>query len=112
MVKKVGNYELDKKIGEGNYGVVYLGKNLISQEPIAGKSIPMKNPNSKLLKQMETEIKVLKSSDCPFIIKLHDVLKTQNNIYLIMEYCEGGDLENYVKVHGKVEENIAKMQFL
>jgi Serine/threonine protein kinase len=108
MVKKVGNYELDKKIGEGNYGVVYLGKNLISQEPIAGKSIPMKNPNSKLLKQMETEIKVLKSSDCPFIIKLHDVLKTQNNIYLIMEYCEGGDLENYVKVHGKVEENIAK----
>jgi serine/threonine protein kinase len=108
MVKKVGNYDLDKKIGEGNYGIVYLGKNSQTQEVIAGKSIPMKNPNTKLLKQMDTEIRVLKSSECPYIIKLHDVLKTQNNIYLIMEYCEGGDLENYVKNKGKVEENIAK----
>ena len=57
---------------------------------------------------MDTEIRVLKNSECPYIIKLHDVLKTQNNIYLIMEYCAGGDLENYVKVHGRVEEHIAK----
>lgn len=107
MVKKVGNYELESKIGEGNYGVVYLGKNSNTKEVVAGKAIPMKNPNAKLLKQMETEIKVLKSSECPYIIKLHDVLKTQNNIYLIMEFCGGGDLENYVKSHGKVEEQIA-----
>ncbi|OMJ66001.1 hypothetical protein SteCoe_37314 [Stentor coeruleus] len=107
MVKKIGNYELESKIGEGNYGIVYLGKNSNTKEVVAGKAIPMKNPNSKLLKQMETEIKVLKSSECPYIIKLHDVLKTQNNIYLIMEFCGGGDLENYVKSHGKVEEQIA-----
>lgn len=108
MGKKVGIYELEKKIGEGNYGTVFLGKNSESQEVIAGKSIPIKNPNKKLLQQMDTEIRVLKDSNCPYIIKLHDVLKTQNNIYLIMEYCGGGDLENYVKTHGKVEENIAK----
>ncbi|OMJ67917.1 hypothetical protein SteCoe_34792 [Stentor coeruleus] len=108
MVKKVGTYELESKIGEGNYGIVYLGKNSITKEVIAGKAIPMKNPNPKLLKQMETEIKVLKASECPYIIKLHDVLKTQNNIYLIMEYCGGGDLENYVKSHGKVQEFLAQ----
>ena len=108
MGKKVGSYELEKKIGEGNYGTVYLGKNSLSQEVIAGKSIPIKNPNKKLLQQMDTEIRVLKNSDCPYIIKLHDVLKTQNNIYLIMEYCAGGDLENYVKTHGRVDESIAK----
>ena len=108
MGKKVGNYELEKRIGEGNYGIVYLGKNSSTQEVIAGKSIPIKNPNKKLLQQMDTEIRVLKNSECPYIIKLHDVLKTQNNIYLIMEYCAGGDLENYVKVHGRVEEHIAK----
>lgn len=108
MVKKVGDYELESKIGEGNYGVVYLGKNSKTKEIVAGKAIPMKNPNPKLLKQMDTEIRVLKSSECPYIIKLHDVLKTQNNIYLIMEFCGGGDLENYVKLHGKVEESIAK----
>lgn len=108
MVKKVGDYELESKIGEGNYGVVYLGKNSKTQEVVASKAIPMKNPNPKLLKQMDTEIRVLKSSECPYIIKLHDVLKTQNNIYLIMEYCGGGDMENYVKVHGRVQEPIAK----
>jgi len=108
MVKKVGDYELESKIGEGNYGVVYLGKNSKTQGVVASKAIPMKNPNPKLLKQMDTEIRVLKSSECPYIIKLHDVLKTQNNIYLIMEYCGGGDMENYVKVNGRVQEPIAQ----
>ena len=107
MGKKVGSYELDKKIGEGNYGTVYVGKNSLTQEPIAGKSIPIKTPNKKLLQQMDAEIRVLKSSDCPYVIKLHDVLKTKNNVYLIMEYCAGGDLENYVRLKGKVEESIA-----
>lgn len=108
MVKKVGNYQLDRKIGEGNYGTVFIGVHTETKQVVAAKSIQLGKLNQKLVKQMEAEIAVLKAADCPSIIKLYDVLKTQNNIYLIMEYCPGGDLENYVKIKGKVDEPIAK----
>lgn len=46
---------------------------------------------------MESEIKVLKSCESHNIIKLYDMKKTSNNYYLILEYCNDGDLETYVK---------------
>mmetsp|Transcript_8538 Transcript_8538/g.12642 ORF Transcript_8538/g.12642 Transcript_8538/m.12642 type:complete len:485 (-) Transcript_8538:37-1491(-) len=108
MVKKVGNYQLESRIGEGNYGTVYLGTHIQTGEPFAIKAVAMRSLNNKLLKQMEAEIKVLKASEHPNIIKLQEVLKTTNNVYLVMEYCKGGDLEHYCKIHGKVPEPTAK----
>ncbi|CAG9312455.1 unnamed protein product [Blepharisma stoltei] len=108
MVKKVGSYQLDRKIGEGNYGTVFIGVHSESKQVVAAKSVLLGKLNPKLIKQMEAEIAVLKGSNCPSIIKLYDVLKTQNNIYLIMEFCAGGDLEHYVKIHGRVAEPLAK----
>ncbi len=46
---------------------------------------------------LESEIKVLKSCECHNIIKLYDMKKTSNNYYLILEYCNEGDLDGYVK---------------
>ena len=46
---------------------------------------------------LESEIKVLKSCECHNIIKLYDMKKTSNNYYLVLEYCNDGDLDAYVK---------------
>lgn len=46
---------------------------------------------------LESEIKVLKSCECHNIIKLYDMKKTANNYYLVLEYCNEGDLDSYVK---------------
>lgn len=40
---------------------------------------------------------MLKNCESPNIIKLYDMKKTNNNFYLIMEYCNDGDLDSYVK---------------
>ena len=32
-----------------------------------------------------------------YIVKLIDVLHSVNNTYIIMEYCNGGDLREYLK---------------
>lgn len=42
------------------------------------------------------EINILKRLDHPNVIKFIDAKKTENNIYLIMEFCNGGSLEDYV----------------
>lgn len=46
---------------------------------------------------LESEIKVLKSCESPNIVKLYDMKKTSNNYYLVLEYCNDGDLESYLK---------------
>lgn len=46
---------------------------------------------------LESEIKVLKSCESHNIIKLYDMKKTSNNYYLVLEYCNDGDLDGYVK---------------
>lgn len=40
---------------------------------------------------------MLKTCDNSNIIRLYDIKKTSNNIYVILEYCNEGDLEGYVK---------------
>lgn len=38
------------------------------------------------------------------VVKLYDVLETANNYYVIVEYCEGGDLLKYIKKKGALGE--------
>ena len=53
--------------------------------------------SGKFLELLENEIKVLKTCDNKNIIKLYDIKKTANNFYLILEYCNEGDLSVYLK---------------
>ena len=43
------------------------------------------------------EIKILRKMDHINIIKLYDIKKTANNFYLILEFCNEGDLNEYLK---------------
>lgn len=38
-----------------------------------------------------------------------DKIKSINNYYLILEYCNGGNLAQYIDLVGKVNENVASM---
>lgn len=46
---------------------------------------------------LENEIRVLRTCNNENIIKLYDIKKTANNFYLILEYCNEGDLMVYLK---------------
>ena len=53
------------------------------------------------------EINILKKLNHPNIIKFIDAKKTENNIYLIMEFCNGGALEDFIiKKKGELGEYI------
>lgn len=108
MVKKVGDYNLEQKIGEGAYGTVFKGCERNTGVAVAVKSVDRTSLNGRLLKQMELEIKTMKRVQSDYIVKLHDVLMTTNNVYLVMEFCEGGDLEQVIQQYGPVQEHIAK----
>ena len=58
--------------------------------------IPATRLQGQDLAYLESEISILKGSLHPAIVMLYDVLRTKNNLYLIMEFCEGGDLKKYI----------------
>eukprot|EP00347_Sterkiella_histriomuscorum_P019965 403339616 len=53
--------------------------------------------NRKSWKNLHDEIQILDNLKSPHIIKLVDKFKTKNHFYLILEYCNGGDLETYLE---------------
>ena len=61
---------------------------------------------------LNQEITALKNLDSEHIIRFYDILKTQNHFYLVVEYCDGGDLSHYIeKKKGLKEEEALKFLY-
>ena len=104
MPKIVENYVLERKIGSGQFGDVYKGYNRLNNQDVAVKVVQRKlikgkkKYSGKFNQLLENEIKVLRTCNNENIIKLYDIKKTANNFYLILEYCNEGDLNDYLKL--------------
>ena len=59
--------------------------------------------NNEDKKKLNNEIRILKNLNSPNIISLKDFAKSQNHYYIILEYCNGGNLSKYIKDY--IQEN-------
>ncbi|XP_032781426.2 serine/threonine-protein kinase ULK2 [Daphnia magna] len=106
----VGDFEYNAKdlIGHGAFAVVFKGRHKKnSSSPVAIKSITKKNL-SKSHNLLGKEIKILKElSEVHHenIVALLDCQETQHHVFLVMEYCNGGDLADYLSVKGTLSED-------
>ena len=104
---QVDNLILEKELGEGAFGKVFLtkieGDNDIYATKIYDRDIIEKTPD--LERYMKSEISILNRLNHPNIVKFRDAKKTKKHFYLVMEYCNGGELgkalEKYQKKFGK-----------
>ncbi|CAN8253953.1 unnamed protein product [Cochlearia groenlandica] len=104
----VGDYELGPRIGSGSFAVVWLGKHRSSGLEVAVKEIDKKLLSPKVRDNLLKEISILSTIDHPNIIRFYEAIETGERIYLVLEYCSGGDLAGYINLHGKVSESVAK----
>ena len=107
--KKIDKYQYNLKdiIGKGSFATVFLGKDTETNELRAIKKINLTTKDQIVMDSIINEIKILKPLRNPNIIKCYDVLNTTNNIYLILDYCDGGDLKTYLKKHKRLSEEKA-----
>lgn len=112
MLKQIDNYILEKKIGSGNYGQVFRGFDIKNKQTVAIKVIKKDLLTGQFMELFTCELKVLKSCYSPHIIKLYDVKKTSKNVYMIFEYCNEGDLSDYLKTKRILKEEEAVRFFL
>ena len=90
-------YETKETIGRGTFGKVKLGINKKTKEKVAIKILEKRKIKSKDdSERVEREIEILKNTNNINIIKINEIIETKENYYLIMEYCEKGELFNYI----------------
>ena len=95
---QIGDYILNEELGYGAFAKVVVGIHIPTGEKVAVKILDKKKLKSDpvALKRVFLEISILKNIRHKNLIKLYEVMETPQKLYLIMEYCKGGELFNYI----------------
>ncbi|KAL0344513.1 UNVERIFIED_CONTAM: Serine/threonine-protein kinase ATG1c [Sesamum radiatum] len=105
----VGDYMVGKQIGAGSFSTVWHARHRVHGTEVAIKEIVTTRLNPKLQESLKSEIFILKRINHPNIIRLHDMIEEPGKIYIVLEYCKGGDLSMYIQQQqGKIPEATAK----
>ncbi|NXS53457.1 MELK kinase, partial [Brachypteracias leptosomus] len=103
-------YKLYETIGKGGFAKVKLGQHLLTGEKVAIKIID-KHDLGDDLPRVKTEIDALKNLHHQHICKLYHVMETKRKIFMVLEYCPGGELFDYVISRNRLSEDEARVFF-
>lgn len=95
-------YVFKEKIGVGSWGVVHLAVERSSGFLRAIKKIP-KKPNMDM-KRFRQEMTILRGFDHPRVIRLYETFEDYSTLYMVMEYCRGGELFQRISEEGVLPE--------
>ncbi|XP_037232670.1 serine/threonine-protein kinase ULK1 isoform X4 [Falco biarmicus] len=111
VMETVGKFEFSRKdlIGHGAFAVVFKGRHKEKPElEVAVKCINKKNL-AKSQTLLGKEIKILKELKHENIVALYDFQELANSVYLVMEYCNGGDLADYLHTMRTLSEDTIRL---
>ena len=80
-------YEIVKELVKNEYGKIY--QVLKDNKYYAIKVIPIRDEIKNKIKSIEKKAEILSKFNCNNIVKYYDYSKDNNNIYILMEYCDG-----------------------
>ena len=103
---KIDNYLLETCIGIGAFSKTYLTSKKDDSKKYATKVYDREEiDKSERMNNLRNEIMILQYLNHPNIVKFQEVKKTKKHYYIIMEYCNGGELskalEKYINKYGK-----------
>ena len=106
-------YKYGRLIGQGAFGKVNLGLNVLTGRVVAIKSFNKSNlnSNSENMKKILYETNLMKKLNHPNITKILDLFEDKEYILIIMEYINGGNLFSFLKKRRKVSEKTAKFLY-
>ncbi len=107
--QQILNYKIEKLIGEGGMGNVYLGIHTHIGRKVAIKALnPVLAKNPDIRERFKNEASTLSQLHHPNIVTLFDYVETDQGIFLVMEYVEGKQLDQYIEtITGPIPEEKA-----
>lgn len=101
-MKKLGKYELSKKLGEGASSTVFLG-----HDPFAQRDVAIKVATPEILSDPKrgkiytnlflNEASLVGQLNHPHIVQIYDAVVAENLCYIVMEYVTGSTLEKHTQ---------------
>lgn len=106
---KLRNYDITERLGTGSYGNVYKARGKTgAREVVAVKCVLKSDLSKSEADNLITEISLLKKLKHPHIVDLVDFCWDSSYIYIVMEYCGGGDLSRFIKSRSSLPEDVCK----
>ena len=112
--KKSYSYSLQEKLGSGSFAEVYKGVIDDTKEDIAIKVISklgIAKYGPDIRKAIGSEVNILQKISgtimTPYIVRIYECFETENNIYIILEYCNQGTLADILKTSKTLPEKDA-----
>ena len=110
---KINFYLYGRRIGQGAFGKVNLGLNVLTGRVVAIKSFKKTSVEKfkQKIKKIQYETELMKRFNHKNITKILEVFNDEEYMLIIMEYINGGNLFNFVKKRRKLSEKMAKFIF-
>lgn len=110
-------YKLEKLLGEGAFSSVYKAKNKETGEVVAIKVITKSNLTLKQLANINNEMSIMntlsnKGTQCVNVLRLLEAVHSSEHCFLVVEYCDGGEIFNKIIEYTYFSEQLARHVFL
>jgi NIMA (never in mitosis gene a)-related kinase len=92
----IKDYIIKQTLGKGTYGIVYKVQKINTNSIYVIKQIPLSGLNQKERNEVEQEAKILHLINSNYVVKYYDSFKENDNLNIVMEYCDGGDLNDFL----------------
>ncbi len=113
LIAKLGkNYEIQKEIGRGGMGLVYLAIDKRLDRKVAIKVLSLSQSestelsNEEVVKRFQREAKAIAKLTHPNIVSIYDIGDEDGLYYMVMEFLEGSSLGNILKYKDKVSPSL------
>ena len=103
-----GRWTMGEKLGRGSFATVWRGTCAKTGVEVAVKEIDCERLSKKLRESLKLEVEVMRKMRDDHILRFIDMETSKDTVYIVLEYCGGGDLSQFIKRHGRVDESAAK----
>jgi serine/threonine protein kinase len=105
----IKDFEKIRIVGIGSFGVVYVCTHVKTEEVYAMKVLNKDDVRYRgKIDRTLTELSILKNLDHPFLIKLYYAFQTKENLYIITDFINGGELYYHLERCGRFDEERSK----
>ncbi|KAI7810637.1 maternal embryonic leucine zipper kinase [Triplophysa rosa] len=104
------HYEVYETIGSGGFAKVKLGRHLLTGEKVAIKIMEKKDLGDDL-PRVKIEIEAMKNLSHQQVCRLYHIIETSTKIYMVLEYCPGGELFDYIIAKDRLSEEETRVFF-